>query len=234
MVRATAVFLIVQSFSTAAISADESPKDRCQCHSSEDFVVALNPTLPTLGTQSKGEATTRQAKSTQDSDHFSWIPSSTENNWIYVVVHHSATEAGSVESIHAEHRRRKDSAGNSWLGIGYHFLIGNGSGMADGEIQPTFRWRQQIHGAHSGSLVHNSNGIGVCLIGNFQQHAPTDKQLDAVTRLVGSLSKRYNIPARLVIGHNTVKPTACPGKNFPLQDVVRNSVQDRMLNGSKD
>lgn len=223
MVRATAVFLIVQSFSTAAIAADRIREDRRECNSTREFVVALGPGLPTLVAQSKMQDA---ANSTERSETFGWRPSVTENKWIYVVVHHSATADGSVESIDAEHRRRKDSSGNPWLGIGYHFVIGNGSGMADGKVQPTFRWNKQIHGAHSGSMVHNANGIGVCLIGNFQTHAPTDKQLKAVTQLVGDLSQRYKIPARLVIGHNTVKPTACPGKNFPLQDVVRNSVQE--------
>ena len=150
------------------------------------------------------------------------------------MVHHSATAAGSVESINAAHRQRKDSSGNAWLGIGYHFVIGNGAGMNDGEIKPTFRWNQQIHGAHSGSIVHNANGVGVCLIGNFQQHPPTRKQVKAITHLVSGLSKRYDIPARLVIGHNTIKPTACPGKFFPLQDVVRNSVKERSAGGSRD
>lgn len=132
-----------------------------------------------------------------------------------------------MESIHRAHKQRKDSAGNSWLGIGYHFLIGNGTGMSDGQIQPTFRWKQQIHGAHSGSVVHNANGIGVCLIGNFENHAPTIKQMKAITTLVKALTQQYKIPARLVIGHNTVKPTACPGKNFPLQE-VRNSVSEEI------
>lgn len=143
---------------------------------------------------------------------------------MYVVIHHSGTDSGSVESIHRAHRQRKDAQGNPWLGIGYHFVIGNGSGMRDGEVQSTFRWNQQIHGAHSGSQVHNANGIGVCLIGNFEQDVPTNNQLQAVEKLISQLATRYNIPARLVIGHRHVKPTACPGKNFPLQDVIRKSI----------
>ena len=103
--------------------------------------------------------------------------------------------------------------------------------MEDGEIESTFRWRQQIHGAHSGSTVHNANGIGICLIGNFQQDVPTQKQLDAVITLVDQLSHQYRIPGSLIIGHNTVKPTACPGKNFPLQDVIRKSVSEQRSAG---
>lgn len=149
------------------------------------------------------------------------------NDWQFIVLHHSGTVSGSVESIHNDHRERKDRYGNAWLGIGYHFVIGNGSGMPDGEIVPTFRWKQQIHGAHSGSSVHNSKGIGVCLIGNFQDKAPTQKQLKAVIALISELSQQHQISRSLIIGHNSVKPTACPGKNFPLHEVVRDSFSDR-------
>ena len=229
MVRTTAVLLIVQTFSTAAFSADERRENHCQCESSGEVVVALSSPLVSLEAESGQLASQNKA---EDSEKFAWTPVTTEKKWIYVVMHHSATESGSVESIHTSHRQRKDSLGNPWLGIGYHFVIGNGSGMLDGEVESTFRWKQQVHGAHSGSLVHNASGIGICLIGNFQQHPPTGKQLKAVTQLVSQLSQRYNIPARLVIGHKTVKPTACPGRFFPLQDVVRDSVPNGTSNAS--
>lgn len=147
----------------------------------------------------------------------------TLRNWRYVVIHHSATAAGSVESIHDDHRRRTDRNGNNWLGIGYHFVIGNGAGMPDGQIQATFRWRQQIHGAHSGSTSHNLHGIGICLIGNFQQSPPGSEQQDALVRLVAALSDLCELPPESVIGHNAVRPTDCPGRFFPMQDVLRDS-----------
>jgi len=221
VVRATAVLLIVQTFSTAAFSADDELKDRCSCQSSGKFGVALGSGSPILGPHLRLAVQPEEVVVKQP---FSWQPQATEKKWIYVVVHHSATDSGSVDSIDAEHRSRKDSLGNPWLGIGYHFVIGNGNGMPDGEVEPTFRWKQQIHGAHSGSAVHNANGIGICLIGNFQEQAPSEKQRTAVTNLIRHLSRRYNIAARLIIGHNTVKPTICPGKFFPLQDVVRDCV----------
>ncbi len=67
--------------------------------------------------------------------------------WKTIVVHHSATSGGDVGSIDAVHRRQKDRAGRPWLGIGYHFVIGNGNPLADGDIRPTFRWLQQLPGA---------------------------------------------------------------------------------------
>lgn len=153
--------------------------------------------------------------------HQTWQPDAAAGAWKYVLLHHSATESGSVASIDAEHRARRDASGNPWRGIGYHFVIGNGRGMADGQIEPTFRWKDQSAGAHAGEATFNEQGIGICLIGNFDQAPPTEKQLAAARRLVGYLKGEFRIPADRVLKHGDVKATACPGKHFPAQELAR-------------
>ena len=148
-----------------------------------------------------------------------WMADVEETQWEYIIIHHSATDSGSVESIHAEHLKRRDAEGNRWLGIGYHFVIGNGHGMPDGSVQSTFRWNEQIHGAHSGSEVFNSRGIGICVIGNFDDAAPSKAQLDSLKSLVKVISSRHRITQENFMGHAAVKTTACPGKHFPLKEV---------------
>ena len=148
-----------------------------------------------------------------------WKPDVELREWSYIVLHHTASETGSVESIHEEHLKRKDKKGNHWLGIGYHFVIGNGSGMSDGEIEQTFRWRQQLQGAHAGIADYNQHGIGIVLIGNFENSPPTSAQTSSVKKLVGILKREYGIASGKVIGHNDVKATECPGKLFPMSDV---------------
>ena len=148
-----------------------------------------------------------------------WQAGVSESDWQYIVIHHTATGSGSVESIHAEHRRRKDADGNPWLGIGYHFVVGNGHGMKDGAVESTFRWDEQLHGAHSGHALFNARGIGVCLIGNFEQAPPTKEQMQSVRTLVAVLATRHQIPRERIIGHVAVKATACPGKHFPLNEL---------------
>ncbi len=142
-----------------------------------------------------------------------WKPSAPVRDWNSIVIHHTATEQGSVESIHEAHLARE------WLGIGYHFVIGNGNGMPDGEIEPTFRWREQLHGAHAGAEEYNQHGIGIALIGNFEKQPPTPAQLASVKRLVAVLKTAYRIDSEHVIGHREVKATACPGKLFPIAEV---------------
>jgi N-acetyl-anhydromuramyl-L-alanine amidase AmpD len=148
-----------------------------------------------------------------------WKPSAPERKWQSIVIHHTATDRGDVASIHEAHLRRKDKSGNPWLGIGYHFVIGNGEGMDDGAIEPTFRWREQLHGAHAGGGEYNEYGIGIALVGNFEEHPPSPAQLAAIKRLVATLKANYGINSENVVAHSEVKATACPGKYFPMAEV---------------
>ena len=153
-----------------------------------------------------------------------WKPTVAARDWKHIVIHHTATASGSVESIHAAHLQKKDKNGNPWLGIGYHFVIGNGDGMPDGAIEPTFRWRTQIQGAHAGSSNkdYNERGIGVCLVGNFEKSPPTAAQRKSVKLLVQTLRGEYKIPSASVVGHKDIRAssTECPGKLFPMAEVA--------------
>lgn len=140
--------------------------------------------------------------------------------WKYVVLHHSATETGSVESIDAAHKLRKDAAGNPWRGIGYHFLIGNGHGMKDGEVAATFRWKEQSDGAHAGDSRYNTQGIGICLVGNFDDEPPTPAQLKSLRDLMTTLRTECRIGTAGIVRHTDIKPTACPGKKFPWETLL--------------
>jgi len=153
-----------------------------------------------------------------------WRPTVAARNWQYIVIHHTATNSGSVESINASHLKNKDKNGNPWLGIGYHFVIGNGDGMSDGAIEQTFRWRTQIQGAHAGSTNkdYNERGIGICLVGNFENSPPTAAQRKSVKLLVKTLRTEYKIATVDVVGHKDIRASAteCPGKLFPMAEVA--------------
>ncbi len=151
-----------------------------------------------------------------------WSPETESREWKYILLHHSATEAGSVAAIDAVHRQRRDASGNPWQGIGYHFVIGNGHGMEDGAIEATFRWDGQLAGAHAGDAEYNSHGIGICLIGNFEESPPTEAQLEAMYTLIEWLKTEYALPSDGLVRHLDVRSTACPGRHFPWEEVSRN------------
>lgn len=150
-----------------------------------------------------------------------WEPPVESRPWRYILIHHTATLEGDVESIDTAHRRRTDDRGQPWLGIGYHFVIGNGHPMADGQVVATFRWTEQLHGAHAGNRLHNQEGIGVCLVGDFEQTSPTPRQMAAARLLVQSLVRRYGIPPENMLPHSQVAATECPGRLFPWGELLR-------------
>ena len=96
--------------------------------------------------------------------------------------------------------------------------------MPDGAIEPTFRWRTQIQGAHAGSTNkdYNERGIGICLVGNFEKSPPTAAQRRSVKLLVATLKAEYKIPTASVVGHKDIRAssTECPGKFFPMAEVA--------------
>lgn len=152
----------------------------------------------------------------------SWRVKATPGRWRNIVLHHTATEKGDPEAIDRFHREVR-----KWEnGLGYHFLIGNGNGLADGEVYPSRRWREQLDGAHVQMQGHsngNSFAIGVALVGNFEERIPTPRQLASLRGLLHFLMMEYGIMHGEVVGHGDVaaKHTLCPGSFFYLDEVVK-------------
>ena len=144
--------------------------------------------------------------------------------WDAIVIHHSGTPAGDGASI----ARMQSEQGI--LGLGYHFVIGNGQGLGDGAIEVGPRWNRQLPGAHvaartAGSDVvpvalssadHlNEHAIGICLVGNGDRRVFTDRQIRELSSLVRRLQRELGIPADRVFLHSDVAAVSSPGIHFP-------------------
>lgn len=138
--------------------------------------------------------------------------------WKYVVIHHSGTDEGSLKSIDRYHREQRHMEN----GLAYHFLIGNGNGMGDGEIAVGNRWREQLDGGHLRSEAQNKTALGICLIGNFDKDKPTEKQLRSLENLTRALLKRCNLSTSSVKTHQQINivQTKCPGSKFPARSFL--------------
>jgi hypothetical protein len=143
------------------------------------------------------------------------------SRWNVIVVHHSANTSDTPQSMDNYHRRVRKWAN----GLGYHFVVGNGVKTVDGKVYVGPRWKRQITGAHckssSGryfgiwrkSNYFNSHGIGICLIGDFEQRSPTPKQLESLARLTRFLCSRARINPAHIYGHGDIThKTLCPGR----------------------
>jgi N-acetyl-anhydromuramyl-L-alanine amidase AmpD len=139
--------------------------------------------------------------------------------WNYIVIHHSAGSHGDIAFLNRVHSERQ--AGDPIDAIPYHYVIGNGNGLAMGEVASDWRQGYDIWGAHvSGRNTDwNFRGIGVCLIGNFENHEVPPPQYQALLKLTRQLMSDYAIPVANVNGHGYIagEATKCPGKHFPME-----------------
>jgi N-acetyl-anhydromuramyl-L-alanine amidase AmpD len=147
-----------------------------------------------------------------------WKPRVAPRHWKWIVIHHSATPGGSMAFFDKEHKAK------GWDGVGYHFVIGNGTESGDGQIEVTQRWPLQKWGAHAKTVDNrfNEHGIGICLVGNFDVERPSPKQMQSLARLVAHLSQTYRISPQNVVGHKDTKATDCPGR-FVNMAAIRNA-----------
>lgn len=148
-----------------------------------------------------------------------WLPSShVEKKWTAIVIHHSGTSNGNRAIFDKWHRE-----GKHWAGVGYDFIIGNGTDSGDGQVEITYRWRQQKTGAHCGGTPGNwanKDAIGICLVGDFNVTTPTGRQMQSLVRLLRFLQRRYGVSKSRIFGHGDTPgytgETKCPGRRFPM------------------
>jgi N-acetyl-anhydromuramyl-L-alanine amidase AmpD len=141
------------------------------------------------------------------------VPVFENRRWQYIIIHHTAGEAGKALLVDQMHRDRGFE-----LGLGYHFLVDNGTlGKGDGQLEVAPRWIQQQEGAHCKAADMNSKAIGISVVGNCNSEPPSRAQLHTLTQLVGTLGSYYRIPLSHVLAHCQVPGAAtdCPGKLFP-------------------
>ena len=182
-------------------------------------VIVDNPSAPRLVRLPTVRTEPSVSETPEPSKNFprAWLPpSNVERSWRAIVIHHSATNTGNATVFDKWHREDRN-----WEGVGYDFVIGNGTDSGDGQVEVTFRWREQRTGAHCKTPNNwaNEHSIGICLVGNFDQSVPTRRQMQSLLRLVRFLQKRYGIPKSRIYGHKDTpgaRVTHCPGKNFPM------------------
>lgn len=133
--------------------------------------------------------------------------------WQAIVIHDTGTPSDGPESLDAHAREM-----GLKKGLGYHFVIGNGRGMADGELHVGGRWLRQDFGAHTAgpnSDWFNRNSIGICLVGDGERRPFTPAQIRRLVQVVEALRKEFGISADKVFLHSQLADTASPGTYFP-------------------
>ncbi len=122
----------------------------------------------------------------------------------FVVLHHAAAKVCSPYQVDSWHKA------NGWSGIGYHFFV-----RKDGTI---FRGRPLwAMGAHAEGF--NKESIGICAEGNYdEEYIMPEAQKDAIKAVLRSVKLAY--PSIGIKAHRQVGATGCPGKFYPLAEMM--------------
>lgn len=129
--------------------------------------------------------------------------------WNEIVVVHSGSPVGSPASVESDHRAV------GYDGMGFHFLVGNGTGMSEGQIHVGYRWMDQLDGADLAGMNSSKGIIEVCLVGDGDRRPFGDEQLHRAAQLVAALADRLDIPSSQIRLHNELATTTSPGRYFP-------------------
>jgi hypothetical protein len=105
------------------------------------------------------------------------------HRWNSIEIFFSGTKAGNVQQ----------PAGA--LDQNCHFIICNGRGAGDGEIQTTEQWQKQWSIRPSRTWQGSDQTVRICLVGDGATVQPTDYQLKRLEMLLEALCRKFSIPA---------------------------------------
>lgn len=156
--------------------------------------------------------------------------------WTHAVVHHSLTpdqllpDVVAIDRFHTSYRQggniitpdeyyEKKEAGEAhlvtpWRAIGYHWLIDK---LSDGKPRLIQGRSMMMVGAHCPEQGMNRRGIGVCIVGNFDEAPPPEDSFEKAADTVAWLCRMYRIPLDNVLAHRDCATyKSCPGEKFDM------------------
>jgi hypothetical protein len=144
----------------------------------------------------------------------------------FLAVHHSVTKVRSTWTGEAGAKKYADEIANihidvrGWGGVGYHMIV-----MPDGYLA----YVGDVSTARANIKDHNEKVIGICMIGDFTKHLPTDAQITSMHNLTWWFDAQRSTWPNLeptwdgmVQGHKVLNEvfglgaTACPGSSYPV------------------
>ncbi len=110
----------------------------------------------------------------------------TPHRWTSIEIYFSGTKRGSLQQP------------SGAVDMNCHFVLCNGAGGRDGEIQASELWQKQWSIRPSGTWQGSDKTIRVCLIGDGVSTMPTNYQLKRLETLLEALCRKFGISANAV------------------------------------
>jgi hypothetical protein len=117
--------------------------------------------------------------------------------WTSVDFADAAQTARRLDGIRGAHR------GRGWADIGYHYVVDRAGRVWEGR-------NTKFQGAHV--KENNEHNLGIMCLGNFDIQQPTDAQLSSMRDAVRYFRQKYNVATKMVMTHQEINPTSCPGR----------------------
>ena len=139
-----------------------------------------------------------------------------------VIIHHSVVDEGddiqTLLDIQNFHRNDR-----GWADVAYHYFVGQSGIIYEGRDI-------NVRGTHVANF--NTGSVGVCLLGNFMNSAPTIEQIDSTRRLIQWLAQELQL-SHLAGHYDFNDQTQCPGDNLVvyLDDFAQASSLERGTDG---
>ncbi len=107
--------------------------------------------------------------------------------WNRIEIYYSGTTAGNIEQLAALSGLADPED------INCHFVICNGLGGSDGQIQPTEKWQRQWSIIPGRTWYGSGQTIRICIIADGQTVRPSDLQIKRTEALVEGLCRKFDI-----------------------------------------
>jgi len=117
---------------------------------------------------------------------FSRAPQSTAR-WDTVEVYYSGTNAGNIDQLASVAGLPSAEDTNC------HFIVCNGLGGNDGQIQTSAKWLKQWSVVPGSTWYGSAQTIRICVISNPSDVWPSDLQISRTTALIESLCRKFDI-----------------------------------------
>jgi len=109
------------------------------------------------------------------------------DHWGRIEIYYSGTKAGNIEQLASLRGLANPEDVNC------HFVVCNGLGGDDGQIQSTERWQRQWSIIPDQSWYGSERTIRICVIADEQTSCPTNFQINRTEALTEQLSEKFNI-----------------------------------------
>lgn len=107
--------------------------------------------------------------------------------WNRVEIFYSKTKAGNVKQIASLRGLVSDDD------VNFHFLVCNGRGSGNGQIQTSEKWRRQWSCVPGGMWYGSGETIRICVVADEKGSPPTDCQMKRTAELVEEISRKFQI-----------------------------------------